>query len=285
MRNEDIEIYHAIADAELAKDIAGTDSPFSIEVKFLEGLTQTQKDAFKTAADRWCKVIVGDLPDVMIDGQVIDDVQIIAQGRNIDGPGRILGQAGPTSLRPANAGGTAFLPARGRMSFDTADLAKMENDGSLVDVITHEMGHVLGVGTIWALKSLIDGVGGINPTFLGKIANAEYGMLKGTAATPIPLENTGGPGTRDSHWRDIIFGTELMTGFVAGAGNPISRMTVASLQDIGYTVNLDAADEYSLPDLALLAESGLLLANDWSASDEVMLPFIPFVLPDESLDL
>lgn len=35
----------------------------------------------------------------------------------------------------------------GFMQFDTADLRHMENEGTLVDVITHEMGHVLGIGT------------------------------------------------------------------------------------------------------------------------------------------
>jgi hypothetical protein len=40
-----------------------------------------------------------------------------------------------------------------------------------------------------------------------------------------------------------------MTGFVEAAGvpMPISRMTVGSLQDMGYTVNYAAADPYSLP--------------------------------------
>ena len=62
---------------------------------------------------------------------MIDDVLIIAQGVPIDGPGRILGQAGPTHLRPASAGAAAFLPARGVMSFDTADLARMQANGTL----------------------------------------------------------------------------------------------------------------------------------------------------------
>ena len=37
------------------------------------------------------------------------------------------------------------------MSFDTDDLSRMEQDGSLIDVIIHEMGHVLGIGTLWEL--------------------------------------------------------------------------------------------------------------------------------------
>jgi hypothetical protein len=115
----------------------------------------------------------------------------------------------------------------------------MESAGTLGDVITHEMGHVLGVGTIWDLKKLLKGVGGTNPTFVGKGAQKAFGELSkaagkpGTAA-PVPVENTGGVGTRDSHWRETVFKKELMTGFVADAKNPLSKLTVASLADLGY---------------------------------------------------
>lgn len=95
MKQEEIETYIAVADAEVAMALAATESPFKIEVRFLEGLTQAQQDAFKTAADRWTRIIVGDLPAVMVNGEVIDDLLIFAQGSNIDGPGQILGQAGP----------------------------------------------------------------------------------------------------------------------------------------------------------------------------------------------
>src|SRR5882724_2589932 len=116
-----IEKYFARAPADVAAAHNET-SPFSIEVRFLGGLTQRQMDAFKAAADRWCRVIVGDMPSVMVDGEVIDDLLIVAQGQDIDGPGQILGQAGPTHLRPRTAGKAAFIPAKGTMAFDTADL-------------------------------------------------------------------------------------------------------------------------------------------------------------------
>src|SRR4030095_407923 len=93
------EIYVAKADAKVAK-AARAAAPFTITVVFTGGLTTAQKNAFKNAADRWSKVIVGDLPDVLINGQVIDDVLIEASGTAIDGIGNILGQAGPTHLRP-----------------------------------------------------------------------------------------------------------------------------------------------------------------------------------------
>ncbi len=88
------------------------------------------------------------------------------------------------------------------MSFDIADLAQMEADGTLHDVIAHEMGHVLGVGTVWDLKGLLVGAGTANPTFVGPEAMAEFGALLGDGeAQPVPVENTGGPGTSDGHWR------------------------------------------------------------------------------------
>jgi hypothetical protein len=283
-RKAAFEIYQAKADPAIASAIAATTSPFTIEIQFLGGLTLRQKNAFKTAADRWTRVIVGDLPSVMVDGQVIDDVLILAQGVAIDGPGRILGQAGPTHLRPSNAGAAAFLPAKGIMSFDTADLAKMEQSGTLNDVITHEMGHVLGIGTLWSRKALLRRAGTSNPTFTGTNAKREYRTLRGGGTLrAVPVENMGGQGTRDAHWRESIFRNELMSGFIAAAGNPISRMTVASLQDLGYIVDLNAAEPYELPNLLRLAEDGLLTAHEAPVDMGTMLPNIPVVLPADSL--
>jgi hypothetical protein len=278
------EIYEAKADEAKAK-AKHAKSPFTIKVKFLGGLTPAQKAAFKKAADRWSKVIVGDLPPVIVDGEKIDDVLILAEGTPIDGEGGILGQAGPTHLRPASAGKAAFLPAKGHMQFDTADLRKMEQDGTLDDVITHEMGHVLGIGTIWTHKELLKGARTSNPTFHGKSAMAAYAALRGVA-TPVavPVESTGGAGTRDSHWRETIFRNELMSGFIAAANNPLSKVTVASLEDLGYVVDLAAAEPFALPNLIALAESGLLQGHAAGPHEHgVVFPRVPTVLPDDSL--
>ena len=68
-----------------------------------------------------------------------------------------------------------------------------------------------------------------------------------TCATSVPVENNLLPGTSDSHWRESTFGNELMTGYVNTGGMPFSAMTIGSLSDIGYQVNLLAADPYRLP--------------------------------------
>jgi hypothetical protein len=248
----------ARADSVRAKEVARSDAPFSIEVRFIGGLSETQQAAFAAAADRWVQVIVGGLPGVELDlsslripglgVEVIDDVLILAKGDVINGVGHILGQAGPLWWRP-----DTLLPALGRMTFDTADLERMEADGTLRDVITHEMGHVLGFGkTLWGLKGLLESAGGADPRFVGRAAMVEFAHLTGGEhLVGVPVENLGGAGTRDSHWRESVFGAELMTSRIAAAGNPMSRLTVAALADLGYATDFEAGELYALPQLCI----------------------------------
>jgi leishmanolysin len=112
----------------------------------------------------------------------------------------------------------------------------------------------------------------------------EFGVsLGGGGLQPVPVENTGGPGTRDGHWRESVFRTELMTGFVGQMGNPLSRVTVASFGDLGYQVDRDAAEEFDLPDLLALAVGGELVAHTTPIDVGVMLTSIPVVLADSTI--
>jgi subtilisin-like proprotein convertase family protein len=253
-------------------------SQFKIDVRFLGGLSPAQQVAFASAANRWAQMIRGDLPSAIVDGVAIDDVLIEAQGIPIDGIGGILGQAGPTHIRPGSN-----LPVKGIMSFDTADLSNMEANGSLTDVILHEMGHVLGFGTLWSLMGLIVGAGTANPTFVGTNAMREYGVIRvPPGPAPVPVANTGGPGTRDGHWRESVFGNELLTGFLSGAIRPLSRMSVGAFEDMGYEVDYEAADDYELPTAFLLAEMGIM--GDRGPGDTcVILRTDPIILPPTAM--
>ena len=70
---------------------------------------------------------------------------------DIDGVGGVLAQSGPTMTRSTTSNGKAMQDAgisiSGTMEFDIADSAAGFKDGSLLTVVTHEMGHVLGIGT------------------------------------------------------------------------------------------------------------------------------------------
>lgn len=222
---------------------AQSNSTFDIAVRYSGD--PSLKGFFTDAASRWSQVIVGDIPDFKLFRRTIDDLAIFASVTSIDGAGGILGQAGPILFRSGSN-----LPALGIMQFDEADVADLVSEGQFDEVVLHEMGHVLGIGTIWEQLGLLSGGGGSDPRFTGANATAEYNNIFGTSASSVPVENTGGAGTRDGHWRESVFDNELMTGFLnQGQANPLSRVTVASLADLGYQVNLNAADPYSAPSL------------------------------------
>jgi adhesin/invasin len=233
--------------------------PFRIEVRYLTDVTEVQREAFEAAVDRWQEVITGDLPNGLLNisagqcgsnspalNEVIDDLLIFVTLEAIDGPGSTLGSAGPCDIR-----GGSSLPLLGRMRFDTADLEMLAQSGRLTDVILHELGHVLGIGTIWDLTGTLQGEGTADPFFSGQGARQRFILAGGTspAGYGVPVENTGGAGTRDSHWRESALRTELMTGWVSAAGtaNPLSAITIASLADLGYLVDLSRADPYTVP--------------------------------------
>jgi hypothetical protein len=215
------------------------DTTFDIVIRYT-GDSRYQP-LFDAAAARWEQIIIADLPDIASSSfGFVDDLLIDASVVAIDGSGGVLGQAGPDWIRSASG-----LPFHGIMEFDSADVSTMFNNGTLDDVILHEMGHILGIGTLWDFHDLITGF-----QYIGPNALAQYRIISGNAsATFVPVENSGGQGTAGGHWEEDIFNAELMTGFIESAGvtMAISRITVGSLADMGYTVNMAAADPFSLP--------------------------------------
>lgn len=202
------------------------------------------RKVFENAATRLNTIITQSPRFVQINGAVnLVGIKITAKVSQIDGLGKILGQAGPTAILSSDG-----LPVLGIMDFDIADIDNMEKNGTLADVIIHEMAHCLGFGTLFEANGLIKWAGTSNPVYIGSHAVTEYGVLTGNATIDhVPLADTGGPGTREGHWRERTFGDELFTGYISGQIRPISRMSVASFKDLGYEVNMLAADPYTLP--------------------------------------
>ncbi len=252
---------------------------YDIVIRFNAGnATTAQRQAFRVAEARWQSVISGDVPDVAINEAVgfcgstealdetIDDLLILADVVDIDGTGGVLGSAGPCVIR--SAGG---LPLIGRMRFDAADLLNLETSGRLDEVIVHEMGHVLGVGGLWddfGLAAETSGAPGTDPHFTGPQARVAFDAAGGQplVGKKVPIEDQGGGGTRFVHWRERVMGSELMTGFIDDGPNPLSIITVGSLGDMGYEVDLTGAEEYTVP----FAESGLARSPKLALGDDIL---------------
>src|SRR6202008_4628598 len=108
---------------------------------------------------------------------------------------------------------------------------------------------------IWESKGLVQNksLNGNSPTtdtfFSGAQAIAGFNAIGGASYTggqKVPVENIGGSGTANVHWRESVLRNELMTGFVNQGSNPLSVMTIGSLADLGYTVSTGSADPFFL---------------------------------------
>lgn len=248
-------------------------SKFNITVIFANdpitaSVSAERKAVFVQAAERWSQIITDDIADIEnftlaselvfpgigeLQGTV-DDVVILARFGSLNGP---LGSAGPVFTRTATTD-SPFLTVVGLMQFEVAEFDEggfFEDAQQYEDVIVHEMGHVIGIGTLWDATGNVDenyiasnpptvppGLPNpdYDPGFTGPLAQAEYAKLTGLAETVVPIANTGGPGNYNGHWRELTFNNELMTPYAGGA-ELLSRITAASLGDIGYVVDIDSA--------------------------------------------
>jgi hypothetical protein len=239
------------------------DTDYNIVIRFFgSAMSPSNQALFTNAAARIGTIVQGDIINAVADtldleaacevsgqprlSETIDDVIIYASIQAVDGPGQVLAQAGPCLVRETSTG---VMTAIGVMLFDSADLGTLSNAGRLQDVVTHEMLHVLGVGTLWEDRGTLTGATTIDPRYTGAFGREGCLAVGGTVtcATDVPVENTGGDGTADAHWRETTFDTEMMTGFIDGGALPISALTVGSLRDLGFQVNAAAADSYTIP--------------------------------------
>ena len=221
------------ASATIINDDISNKSNFDIVINYT-GDTK-YKIYFDQAEQLFEQIILGDVPDIRLpNGTLVDDIVINAKIGVIDGVGKTLGQAGPTYYRSGS-----YLPCEGQMTFDVADMSGMISLGTFADVVVHEMMHVLGFGTIWPYL-------GLNKTFgqyTGTNALNEYRQLTNDPSKKyVPLETGGTAGTANVHWSESAFTTEIMTGYANNTNMPITRMTIASLVDLGYVVDLTRAE-------------------------------------------
>ena len=260
--------------------VTATGGPvFCIELRYIADADPDQKAATEAAAARWNQILAGSTMSTELINesapcagsaapainQTVKSVLIFVDLRPIPppGPGLVtLGQAGPCLIRDAGA-----LPAVGMLKLNSTFLAS-QPASFLNDVVLHELAHVLGYGTIWGAPPIGVGVlqnpapASSNPVFTGSAAVSKYIAAGGPpSATSVPVEACGSDGTVNGHWRETVFGAELMTGYINGAFRPLSAVSIASFKDIGYTVNFALADPYILLGATCPGSGGALVGS------------------------
>lgn len=133
------------------------------------------------------------------------------------------------------------------------------------EILAHEIGHVLGIGTLWVSNGVYDN--NSDPFhYRGQYGLAAYRNEFDPNALFVPVENAGGAGTPHTHWNQLMrsstqegnpndpwsldprvgitnadgrdFASELMTGALdPDYGEPfLSMTTIQSLRDLGFAV-------------------------------------------------
>ncbi|CAM9594725.1 unnamed protein product, partial [Ectocarpus sp. 8 AP-2014] len=224
-------------------DVTGM-SEFFITVDFLGTWTDERKGVFQSAANRWSEVLTH-IPCSGTNGNggAAGELTITSTLEPIDGVYGTLGFAGPRGTYSDCRG----ISYSGEMTFDIDDIAEMERQGTFEGVILHEMGHVIGTGTLWGECSDCDSTGSAEwkCPLAAQVYNDLMGNPAGSRADIIELE--GGTGTSCGHFSELTFEDELMTGFVNAGTMPLSKLTCASLADRGYVVKSSKADSYTVP--------------------------------------
>lgn len=173
---------------------------------------------------------------------LVDDLRIFARARSINGRYNTLARP-----KPLVSAGATGLPHIGLVVIDVDDMEWFSDD-FLLDVLIHEIGHVLGFGTLWDRKNLVRGVS--DRHFTGPLAIQAFDDAGGSIydGPKVPVDSDG------SHWRKSVFGNEVMTRGIVGGGwlsrEPLSTITIQSMADMGYEVDVRRADEYRLPEPA-----------------------------------
>ena len=243
---------------------------FDIDAVIVGTPSASLRSAVESAVDTWESIVTTSLTDVdfstapipadtCVPGQaevsdVVDDLRIFVRLDSIDGVGGTLAVAGPCYRRVASG-----LPVVAGITIDTDDLEGASST-LLRQLMLHEVGHTLGFGVGWHAFSLMRNPAldryrqEIRPPpdthFVGPLAVAAFDAAGGSAYSSgkVPVANVGGAGRADGHWRESVLDHELMTPLLTvGQVQPLSAITIQSLADLGYGVNVSRAESYTLP--------------------------------------
>ncbi len=238
----------------------GSDDPhrFQFEVALVDQGARNLRSRILAQAGRWVRIVDGsDLenidwePGTVSCGglehdyrqDVLDDILVMVSVQDFrDGGGLSTTICGYRE--------SSSLPTFGAILLDVDGLSR----GQVDDFLLHAFGHMLGFGVSWPDRDLLR-----NPSSADRRADTHFTGDRAIAAfvaagganylgARVPVENETTWGSVNTHWRESVFGEELMTsGLREGVADYLSAITIQSLADIGYTVDVEEADAYTLP--------------------------------------
>ena len=191
-----------------------------IDVDYSSVTDPRVRDAYATAEAFWESRIQNystAMPKAIL--VQLTKLRIIALLDVIDGPGQILGQAGPDAFLTYQSGNlfeprTFAFPTNATMTLDIEDVDFMAANDLLERVTIHEMGHALGFGPLWTQNGLVGPLAGVGLTQYigGEYAIKGYRQDTGSPVLNfVPVEQGGGAGTAGAHWAAVGVFDQILT--------------------------------------------------------------------------
>lgn len=266
--------------------ITVTAPPVPIELVFEADAPAALRTAFRQAADRWEDVFTAPLADAGVQNVAAAcntrGPAVTGKIRGVRVFVFVLPDSGytPTAaalasicdgvVSPATPLGTVSYGARprtqavlGGVTIRSSLASNAANfpagpDGAVVylaNIGVHELGHVLGIGVTWDSPARFDYSDTADyrmkvPAVVAAFT-AAGGHAQGAKAFGVPVEMAA---ALRGHWRGAVFsggpsGGEVMapSAVSTSARAPLSAITLAALQGLGYPVDLGAADAFAVP--------------------------------------
>ena len=230
--------------------------------------TDADKEVIQRAIDRWEEVIVGDVPDTSVTyhylGRLVlkhegytdptfyvDDIRITFVAYDWD------------TFWGSNASAITFVTSdmfrsnHGPPFYGTV-LSDIRSDNPyFYEVMLHEIGHVLGL-----VSDPISIPYGESPNVIpGFWVGAAGRRAFGNRNVPLALNSYGGNTT---HWDGSAVGDELMADrWTYPYEKPLSVLSIAALEDLGYEVDYSKADPWEPPSGAAKPVASTVLRPHW----------------------
>jgi hypothetical protein len=159
--------------------------PFNITLVYWTSVSNSQRQIFESAADIYESLLIATTVAGKINGVAIGQLTINISLVSIDGTNGIVGAGGPTQITSVG-----HFPITGDIHFDTADVPSLESSGQFDDVVLHEMGHVLGIGSLWDLNSMLSTFGS-DLGYVGTNGNVMYQKQASVYKGYVPVQQQG----------------------------------------------------------------------------------------------
>ena len=230
-------------------EVSVVTADFDLDLHFTTNVADSHRVEIRKARDTWESVLAGtellgiafdttvSCFGMSVDLGVVDDHVAFVDIDSIDGRDKIIGHATYCHVRDSDG-----TPVVSGVRLDEADIDAVFSNGRLKALALHEFAHGLGFhSNYWNDLNLLNV--GTDPHFKGPLALAAFNAAGGTTYTgkkvPLTIPVT-------AHWRNSVFGSELMSPRYHGT-NPLSAITIQAMADIGYVVDVSLAENFELP--------------------------------------